>query len=292
MNETPVPVDELVDEANSDGVVMIPTDSVSPNPSQPRKNFDRASLSSLADSIRAHGILQPLIVRRDGEAYQLVAGERRFRAAIIAGLRSVPCIVKDATPEDSAQIAIIENIQREDLNVFEEAEAIRSLVEKCGLTQEKVAKRLSCSQSYVANKLRLLRLTDDERKTILDASLTERHARAILRIADGAARRAATAEIIRKKMNVAATEEYVETILCSGEPFPAVEHGASREKPAGKIELEFKRRLLLRDMRIFYNSIDHAVDSVRACGFSVVSTRTRVPDGVKIEIFVKNEQKQ
>ncbi len=275
----------------ADRVEMIPTRLISADPSRPGKTFDNASLSALAESIRDHGLLQPLIVRRSGDEYRLVAGERRYLASLIAGLFSVPCVVRDATPRDSAEIAIIESIRRDDLNMFEEAEAIRSLVEKCGLTQEKVAKRLSCSQSYVANKLRLLRLSDDERKTLLGASLTERHARAILRIPDAQTRREATREIIKKRMNVASTEEFVETILCSGvsAPLPDADPPRLSGRPAGKFEIEFKRRLLMRDMRIFYNSIDHAVDSVRACGFRVDSTRSKGPDGVKIEILISNE---
>ncbi len=174
-------------------------------------------------------------------------------------------------------------------DMFEEAEAIRSLVGSFGLTQEKAAKRLSVSQSYVANKLRLLRFGPEERQIIRSSGLTERHARAALRLPDRAGRISALREMIKRNMNVASAEEYVETLLCEGDPLPAPsgEQPAAGRPGAGKFETEFKRRLLLRDMRIFYNSIDHAVESVRSCGFDVSSTRVRANGGVVITITVK-----
>ena len=194
------------------------------------------------------------------------------------------------TPPQQPSRPDADPVPRRGLNMFEEAEAIRSVVESCGLTQEKVAKRLSCSQSYVANKLRLLRLTEEERELILSSSLTERHARAALRLTDPGSRIAALREMIRKRMNVASAEEFVEALLCSGDPVPLSPEPVGEEKTRapGKFEIEFKRRLLLRDMRIFYNSIDHAVESVRACGFDVISSRTRTDGGVVITISIKN----
>ncbi|MBQ7475751.1 MAG: hypothetical protein IJS78_07565 [Clostridia bacterium] len=181
---------------------------------------------------------------------------------------------------------MIKNIKNSP-DMFAEAEAIRTLVGSCGLTQEKVASMLSCSQSFVANKLRLLRLSDADRELILSGRLTERHARAALRIRDPESRSAALREMIARGMNVASAEEYVEAFLCAGDSVPFSEPEESGAPCGGRIELELRRRLLLRDMRIFYNSIDHAVDSVRACGFRVDSSRSRTDEGVLINILIK-----
>ena len=215
----------------------------------------------------------------------------------------VPPLKRETLPSDSVPatsvppspppVSSLPGSRPEGRNMFEDAETLRSLVESCGLTQEKIAKRLSVSQSYVANKLRLLRFSEEERKLILASSLTERHARAALRLTDRERRSAALREMIKRKMNVASAEEYVETLLCSGDPLPLpAERTPDGDRPGtGKFEAEFKRRLLLRDMRIFYNSIDHAVESVRSCGFDVSSTRTRTDGGVVITITVKNGSK-
>lgn len=259
-------------------VIYVSPSSITPSPVQPRRNFDTAALEALADSIRRVGVLCPLLVRRTQTGLELIAGERRLRAALLVGLESVPCILRDAEPDECARLAIIENLQRENLNMFEQAQAIRSLAETCGMTQESIAESLSCSQSYVANKLRLLRLEPDERQRILDGGLTERHARALLRL-EGELRAEALDTVERKHMNVAATEEYVERLLCRRE----------RERSAARVEnveRELKRRLLSRDMRLFYNSIDRAVESVKSCGIEVEATRRGTDEGVVIEIFV------
>ena len=175
-------------------VHKIPVCRILPNPAQPRKYFDSDETLRLADSIRRHGILQPLCVRKPisvgdlddyGGVYELIAGERRLRAAKLLGMAEVPCIVVEADSLRSAELAIIENLQREDLNMFDEASAISALIDLYGLTQEEVAAKLSASQSYVANKLRLLRFDDFERQVIIERRLTERHARASPRRAGG-----------------------------------------------------------------------------------------------------------
>lgn len=266
-------------------VVLIDRELIVPNPAQPRCEFTKERIESLADSIARHGILNPLLVRRVGETYELIAGERRLRAAQIAGLTRVPCIIRESCETDSAILAIIENLQREDLNMFEEADAIRSLIETYGLTQESAAGHLSCSQSYVANKLRLLKLLPLERRVILENGLTERHARALLRIHDKEIREKTLDVIIGRGMNVAATEEYVEELLCA-------EARERASEKARRFERDVRRRLLSRDMRLFYNSIDRAVESVRECGFSVESTREAVDGGTKISIYIMEEKKK
>ncbi|MBR3990826.1 MAG: ParB/RepB/Spo0J family partition protein [Clostridia bacterium] len=258
-------------------IKYLSVDLIGPNPAQPRKSFPRESLRSLADSIARNGVLQPLIVRRRGDRYELIAGERRFRAASLAGLARVPCLVRDADDCSAAELALIENVQREDLNFFEEAEAIRALIDHCGLTQEKAAARLSCSQSYVANKLRLLKLTPEERETVLRNSLTERHARAALRVTDGETRKNVLKKISEEKLTVSSAEELVESVVC-----------AEERKKNGAPDVDFRRRLLMRDMRLFYNSIDHAVESVRSCGFPVESERKQTAEGTLITILVKD----
>lgn len=241
------------------------------------------SLAALAESIREHGIIEPLIVRRvlglGGEAeFTLVAGERRLRAAEMAGLTTVPVVSVEAGEVDAAILAIIENLHREDLSMFEEAASIQSLISLTGMTQEACAKKLSVSQSYVANKLRLLRLSDGEQEKIEENGLTERHARALLRLEDKEERGEVLSIIIKREMNVSRTEEYIEDIIC------AKSRMAEREsKPKGS---EQKRKLVIRDIRLFYNSIDHAVDVIKKSGIPVESTRKEVEEGVLISILL------
>ena len=198
----------------SEAVLQIKLDEIRPNRAQPRANFDQNAIIRLADSIRRYGILQPLTVREsepeDSCKYELIAGERRLRAARMLGYLTVPCIVKGADDKTSAELAIIENLLREDLNMFEEAYGYRKLIENHGLTQDEVAKRMSISQSGVANKLRLLKLSYEEQRLILESGLTERHARALLKV-DGTAERLEIIEhIVENKLNVSSTEEYIE----------------------------------------------------------------------------------
>ena len=241
------------------------------------------SLAALAESIREHGIIEPLIVRRvlglGGEAeFTLVAGERRLRAAEMAGLTTVPVVSVEAGEVDAAILAIIENLHREDLSMFEEAASIQSLISLTGMTQEACAKKLSVSQSYVANKLRLLRLSDGEQEKIEENGLTERHARALLRLEDEEEREEVLSIIIKREMNVSRTEEYIEDLIC------AKSRLAEREsKPKGS---EQKRKLVIRDIRLFYNSIDHAVDVIKKSGIPVESTRKEVEEGVLISILL------
>ena len=241
------------------------------------------SLAALAESIKEHGVIEPLIVRRvlgiGGEAeFTLVAGERRLRAAEMAGLTTVPVVSVEAGEVDAAILAIIENLHREDLSMFEEAASIQSLISLTGMTQEACAKKLSVSQSYVANKLRLLRLSDGEQEKIEENGLTERHARALLRLEDEEEREEVLSIIIKREMNVSRTEEYIEDLIC------AKSRMAEREsKPKGS---EQKRKLVIRDIRLFYNSIDHAVDVIKKSGIPVESTRKEVEEGVLISILL------
>lgn len=205
------------DEELFERIVQIKTDEIRPNRAQPRSDFNQNSIIRLADSIRRYGILQPLTVRRadpdDSYRYELIAGERRLRAARMLGYLTVPCVIKETDEETAAELSIIENLLREDLNMFEEANGYKKLIEIHHLTQEEVARRMSSSQSAVANKLRLLKLTYKEQLFVLESKLTERHARAVLRIEDPEERYGVLCYIAENKLNVSETEEYVENKL-------------------------------------------------------------------------------
>ena len=194
-------------------VVFLPAKAIYPNPCQPRKLFREESLEELAESIRQHGILQPLSVRRVGTRYELIAGERRLRAGILAGLTEIPCIVMQMTQQESAMTALVENLQRQDLDFIEEAQGIDLLLRQYAMSQEQVAKLLGKSQSGIANKLRLLRHSPQVLEALRQAGLTERHARALLKLSTDYLKMQAIATISRQGMSVARTEQYIETLL-------------------------------------------------------------------------------
>ncbi len=231
-------------------VQYIPLGRIRPNPQQPRRSFDEEGLAELAASIRSCGILQPLTVRRAGEGYELVAGERRLRAARIAGLREVPCLVAQVGEEDSALLALMENLQRRDLDCWEEAQAIARLISRYGLSQEEAARRLGRAQPTVANKLRLLRLPEDVRALLRENGLTERHARALLRLQDPEVQRRAAGDMVRRGMNVAQAETYVEKLLQSAQVTP----------PRGR------STYIIKDVRLFLNSVDRGLHLMRQAG--------------------------
>ena len=194
-------------------VVMIDIAELCPNKSQPRREFGNEALKSLSESIRENGIIQPICVRRKGALYEIISGERRTRAAKLAGLTEVPCIIMSVDDEQAAILALIENIQRKDLSYFEEAMAIEKLISCYGLTQEEAASRLGKAQSTIANKLRLLRFTDVERRLLLTGNLSERQARALIRIEEPHLRISAIDKIVRNSLNLTQTEQLVNHIL-------------------------------------------------------------------------------
>jgi len=194
-------------------VVFLPPKAIHPNPSQPRKVFREESLEELTESIRRHGILQPLSVRRAGTHYELIAGERRLRAGVLAGLTEIPCIVMQMSEQESAMAALVENLQRQDLDFIEEAQGIDLLLRQFSMSQEQVARLLGKSQSGVANKLRLLRHSPKVLEALRQAELTERHARALLRLSTDHQKLQAIGVITRQNMSVARAEQYIETLL-------------------------------------------------------------------------------
>jgi ParB family chromosome partitioning protein len=187
----------------------VDVDLVVPGPMQPRTHFDEGSLEGLADSIRSHGIVQPLLVRRQGERYEIIAGERRWRAARLAGLTKVPVVIKDVPDRDLLEIALIENIQRENLNPIEEAQAYRRLIETVGLTQEALAARVGRDRSYITNYLRLLKLPDDLQQLVIEGRLSTGHARTILGLAHVDQQRRIARQVIDGALSVRATEHLV-----------------------------------------------------------------------------------
>lgn len=250
-------------------ILLVPTDEIIPNPNQPRKVFNQNELDALADSIRNNGIIQPLVVRKNNnDEYELISGERRLRAAVKVGLETVPCVLMSVSDNDSALFAIIENIQRDNLNYFEEAESISRLVNDYSMTQEEISKKLGKSQSYLSNKLRLLRLSDELRSVILENSLSERHARALLRLDSDIDRLKALLEIIEKNMNVSETDKYIDSIV-----------SPVKQKSRPK----FRK---LKDIKLFINTINHAVDTMRNAGIKAVSEENETSDYIEYVIRI------
>lgn len=198
-------------------VVFLPPKAICPNPAQPRKLFREEPLGELAESIRQHGILQPLSVRRVGGRYELIAGERRLRAGIQAGLTEIPCIIMQMSDQESSMAALVENLQRQDLDYIEEAQGIDLLLRQWNMSQEQVARMLGKSQSGVANKLRLLRHSPKVLEALRQAGLTERHARALLKLSTEHQKIQAIAVIARQNMSVARAEQYIENLLDAGD---------------------------------------------------------------------------
>lgn len=249
-------------------VVDIPVGLISPNPDQPRKRFAPDALTCLAKSISQDGVIQPLTVRRSGEGYVLVSGERRLRAARLAGCRSVPCVVVKITDKRSAVVALVENLQRADLDCFEEAEAIRLLMTEYSMPRDEIALRLGLAQSTISNKLRLLRLTPSQRKLICENALTERHARALLRLPDAAQINEALAQTVSEHLTVAQTEKLIDRML-------------TEEKQRRSYK---KRAAVLGDVKLFTNTVDKAVRVMKLAGIDAKFSRTE-HDGV-IEFLI------
>ena len=235
------PKGESAPATNASGLGNIPIEQIAPNPYQPRKTFNEASIEELARSVREHGIVQPLVVTRTGEnRYRLIAGERRFRAAQKAGLHTVPAVIKEALTEgDTLQIALIENIQREDLNPMEEAFAYHQLHEEFGLTQEEIAKRVGKERSTVANFLRLVKLPDSVKKLLASGQLSMGHARALLAIESAKKQEQLAERVVKKNLNVRQTE------MLASERAPKAEKG-EKEKDVFTRDAEEKLQRALR----------------------------------------------
>ena len=252
-------------------VLYLPLGSIRPNPAQPRRVFDPAGLQELADSIREYGILQPLTVRRRENGYELIAGERRLRAAGMAGLTQAPCLVASVDEEASGMLALVENLQRRDLDFIEEANGLKQLIDLFGMSQEEAARRLGKSQSAVANKLRLLKLPQDVRETLRDRGLTERHGRALLRLPDATAIRSALAYIIEHDLNVVSTDNYIDALI-------ERQKLGAHEKP--------KRTFIMKDVRLFMNTVRHGLDLMKQGGIDAGLKREETDDAYILTISI------
>ena len=257
-------------------ILWLPAAEIRPNPMQPRRNFEEAGLRELASSIRRHGILQPLTVRRTAAGWELVAGERRLRAARLAGLVRVPCLEAEVDDRSSALLALVENLQRKDLHYLEEAEAIAAFLHQTGMTQEAVAAQLGMSPSALANKLRLLRLSPICRTLLVEHGLTERHARCLLRLEDEGERLTALRQAAAKHWNVAQTEQYVERRLSALQSPP----------PAGR------RTYIIKDVRLFLNSVDRGIRLIRDAGVDAQTERQETEDDIVLTIRIPKQRRR
>ena len=234
-------------------IINIKTEQIIPNTYQPRKNFNEEALMELSQSIKEHGIIQPLTVRKIGGIYELVAGERRWRAARMLLLEEVPCTILDITDRESAQIALLENLQREDLNFIEEAEAYYNLIHDHNFTQEEIAIKMGKKQSTIANKLRLLKLSEKVRELCINNFLTERHARALLTIPSEELQIKIIKQVVKEKLNVQATEELInkELLKLAGEQYK------NRNK---NITAVFPAKLYVNTIKQIFNKFNIPVD--------------------------------
>lgn len=248
-------------------IQFLPIDALRPNPAQPRKIFSPSGLEELAQSIAVHGILQPLSVRRAEGGYELVSGERRLRAAQLAGLTEVPCLLVTADETQSSLLALIENVQRRDLDFWEEAQALHALLAATGLSQEALAKQLGKAQSSLANKLRLLRLSPEAVKLLRRNGYTERHARALLRLSDPAQQVKAAHMVVDQDLTVAKTEAYIDQLL---HPAP------KRSKPT----------FLLKDVRFFLNTVTRGLSLMQSAGVQARCDRQDTPDAILLTIHI------
>lgn len=265
-------------EKEENRVLQIAVAEIYPNPHQPRTEFDSSDISSLAESICQNGILQPLSVRKIEKGYELIAGERRLRAAKLVQLKYVPCIVHDISARTSAVLALVENIQRQDLSFFDEANAIERLISIYGITQEDAAIKLGKAQSTIANKLRILKLSDEEKELITKFNLTERHARAMLRIPSKEERLKILGKVIKYNLNVEKTEQIIDEAL-----------GKEKERESYK-----KRSKVFQNVKIFVNTINKAVETMKAAGIPADSKKIQNEDYIEYRVkipIMKNENR-
>ena len=256
-------------------VLFLPIHDIAPNPGQPRTRFSHESLEELADSIRTHGILQPLSVRRlSTSQYELISGERRLRAAEMAGLSHVPCILVKAGDLESSLLALVENLQRRDLDFVEEATALKKLIFTYHLSQEEAAHRVGKSQSAVANKLRLLKLDKALLDEMLAHQLSERHARALLRLNDEEARLAALRVIAARGYNVSQTEEYIETLINHTAATPPTHRTA----------------YIIKDVRLFLNTIRRGMGIMQRAGVKAACEREDTEDEILLTIRIPRHE--
>jgi len=263
-------VKEDESENNKEAVVQIELEKIKPNPFQPRKTFNNESIAELAESIKEYGVIQPVLLRKVEKDYELIAGERRFRACEFLKFERIPSIIRDFSDREVSEIAMVENLQREDLTYFEEAEGYYALQKDFGLTQEEIASRFGKGQSTIANKLRLLKLSPAIRKIIDPDQLSERHVRALLIIDQENLQREVLEKIVSQKLNVRQTEDLIEKMK--------QDKGSESEKIVRNI------RRVVRDMRIFLNTIRDAVRVIKEAGMPADIVEEEHADYIEVRI--------
>ncbi len=258
-----------------DEIIRLQINKIRPNPYQPRKSFTKKSLEELSNSIKTYGVIQPISVRKINEnSYELVAGERRLRASEIAGLEYIPAIIVNVKDKDSAVLALIENLQREDLNFFEEAEGYQSLIKDHGLTQNELAQRVGKNQSTIANKLRVLRLSSEVKKVLLENGLTERHARSLLKLPDEEIQLAVLERVIKKDLTVKKTESLIKSMI----------DDMTQEDNESKQNIK-----KLINLRIYLNTLKNAYNAIKESGID--AEYKQKDKGEFIEVTVKIPKK-
>lgn len=248
-------------------IFLIPQENIAPNPNQPRQRFDYDELEGLAQSIRQNGILQPITVRQTETGFELISGERRLRAARLVGLTKIPAIVAELDNKNSAVFSLIENLQRQDLDCFEEAEAIDRLVTDYGMSREELSRKLGKAPSTLSNKLRLLRLPEDMRYRLTRGGLSERHARALLQLDNDEQRARALGIMLDRHLTVQESERLVEQMLAK----------------TGKNRTNFRG---VRDVRVFINTLNHAVDAIRRAGVDADAAKSETPEYIEYVVRI------
>ncbi len=268
----------MYSEEKNSKAVYLPIENIRTNPYQPRREIDAAALEELCQSIREYGLMQPIVVRQINERdYELIAGERRLRACRMAGMPQIPAMVVRAGGTDSAVMALVENIQRENLDFLEEAEAFCSLISEHGLTQEELAARVGKNQSTIANKIRILKLSPEIRRILSENGLSERHARALLRLSDEKSRMRALGTIVSRGLNVLKSEELIEQML-----------GGVEEKEPQKGPDAIR---VFKDVRIFSNTIRQAIDMMNKSGIEAQSIKVENEDFIEYTIKIPKNLK-
>jgi ParB family chromosome partitioning protein len=263
--------------STKDRIAQIPIEKIKPNPYQPRETFDEESLEELSASIKEHGVLQPVIVRPSGEGYVLVVGERRLRACSMAGLATVPALVRDLTPGESAELSLIENLQRKDLTVVEEINGYERLIREFGLTQQELARRVGKGQSTIANKLRLLKLPTPVLNALGERRITERHARALLKMESEREQVAMVDKICRKGLTVGQTEALIDVRM------KQLHDRRLRRKIRGEEDGSVRA---IKDIRLFLNAIKDVVGQMKATGVRVITEEVGDEDVLELRIRI------
>lgn len=253
----------------------IAIDRVKPNPYQPRRVFSDNALEELATSILEHGLMQPITVRMIGDSYELIAGERRLKASKIAGLETIPAVVVEVTTKDSAVLALIENLQRENLNFLEESQAYQIIMQDYGYTQQELAGTLGKNQSTIANKLRILKLSPKVQNLLIENKLTERHARALLKLPNEEYQLKVLEKVIKQELNVKRTEQIIEQMLVEIKKDEMIQHKSNQ-----------KVKTYIRDMRLVTNTITEAVNLIQKAGIDAKYTMKEHADSYEIRIKI------